>query len=174
MRLNLNNSVDYQTYLTSTDKLFFLRPTNANKVFSLMNQLNKSKATGLDGIYARLIRECADLISGHICDIFNQSISRGNFPEDCKSARVTPLFKQSDRDDVNNYPPISAIPVVVKVFERILYEQLYAYLKMHDIICKHQSSFRAIYSPFTALLEATHSWVYNLDIRKINAVIFLN
>ena len=81
VRFNLNNSVDYQSYLTSTDKLFFLHPTNANKVFLLMNQLNKSKATGLDGIYARLIRECADLISVHICDIFDQSISQGKFPD---------------------------------------------------------------------------------------------
>ena len=47
-----------------------------------MNQLNKSNTTGLDGIYARLIRECADLITVHICDIFNQSISQGKFPED--------------------------------------------------------------------------------------------
>lgn len=100
VRFNLNNSVDYQRYLTSTDKLFLLHPTNANKVFSLMNQLNKSKATGLE-IYARLIRECADLISVYICDVFDQSISQGKFPEDWKSARLTPLFKQADRDDGN-------------------------------------------------------------------------
>ena len=92
-----------------------------------MNKLNKSKATGLDRISARLIRECGNLICVPICDIFNQSISQGKLPEDLKSARVTPLFKQGDRDDVNNYRPISVIPVVVNVFERIVYEQLYAY-----------------------------------------------
>ena len=47
----------------------------ATEVFSLLNKLNKSKATGLDNIAARLIRECADLICIPICDIFNQSIS---------------------------------------------------------------------------------------------------
>ena len=88
---------------------------------------------------------------------FNQSISQGKLPEDWKSARVTPLFKQGDRDDVNNYRPISVIPVVVKVFERIVYEQLDAYLEEHDILCKHQSGFRAIHSTVTALLEATDS-----------------
>ena len=87
---------------------------------------------------------------------FNQSISQGKLPEDWKSARVTPLFKQGDRDDVNNYRPISVIPVV-KVFERIVYEQLDAYLEEHDILCKHQSGFRAIHSTVTALLEATDS-----------------
>ena len=52
-------------------------------------------------------------------------------------AGVTPLFKQGDRDDVNNHRPISVIPVVVKVFERIVYEQSYAYLEEHDTLCKH-------------------------------------
>ena len=56
---------------------------------------------------------------------------------------VTPLFKQGDRDNLNNYRPISVISVAAKVFERIAYDQLYAYLEQHDIICKYQSGFRA-------------------------------
>ena len=67
----------YQRYITNTDQCFQLRPTSVNKVFSLLNKLNKSKATGFDKISARLIRECADLICIPICDIFNQSISLG-------------------------------------------------------------------------------------------------
>ena len=139
-------------YLTSTDQCFQLRPTTVNKVFSLLNKLNKSRATGLDKISARLIRKCADLICIPICDIFNQSISLGIFPDDWKCARVTPLFKQGDRDDLNNYRPIYVISVVANVFERIVYDQLYAYLEEHDIICKYQSGFRAIQSTTTALL----------------------
>ena len=116
----------YQRYITSTDQCFQLRPTSVNKVFSLLNKLNKSKAAGLGKISAKLTRECADLICIPICDIFNQSISLGIFPDDWKCARVTPLFKQGDRDDLNNYRPISVISVVAKVFERIVYDQLYA------------------------------------------------
>ena len=99
-----------------------------------------------------------------ICDIFNQSISQGTFPDDWKYARVTPLYKQGDRGDVNNYRPISVIPIVAKVFEKIVYEQLYAYLEAHDILCQNQSGFRANHSTVTALLEATDSWAYNIDI----------
>ena len=62
-----------------------------------MNKINKCKATGQDRISARPIRECADLICVPICDIFNQSISQGKPPEEWRSARVTPLFKQGDR-----------------------------------------------------------------------------
>ena len=164
----------FQRYVTSTEQCFQLRPTTVNKVFSLLNKLNKARATGLDKISARLIRECADLICIPICDILNQSISLGIFPDDWKCARVTPLFKQGDRDDLNNYRPISVISVVAKVFERVVYDQLYACLEEHNIICKYQSGFRAIHSTVTALLEATDTWAYNIDRGKINAVIFLN
>ena len=98
-----------------------------------MNKLNKSKATGLDWISARLIRECADFICVPVCDIFNQSTRQGKPPEDWISAGVTPFFKQGDRDDVNNYRLLLVIRVVVKVLERKIYEPLYAYLQDHDI-----------------------------------------
>ena len=69
---------------------------------------------------------------------FCQSISQRTFPDDWKYARATPLYRQDDRGVVNNYPPISLIPIVVKVLERIVYEQLYAYLQLedHDILCQ--------------------------------------
>ena len=165
---------NYLRYLTNTDKQFQLCPTTIDKVFSLRNKLNKSKATGLDMISARLIRECADLIFIPICNIFNQSVSLGIFPDDWKCARVTPLFKVGDRNDVNNYRPISVISVVAKVFERIVYDQLYAYLEEHSIICKYKSGFRSTHSTVTALLEATDTWAYNIDRGKINAVVFLD
>ena len=85
--------------------------------------------------------------------------------------RVTLLFKQGDRDDPNNYRSISVISVV---FERIVYDQLYSYLEVHDISYKYQPGFRAIHSTVTALLEATDTWAYNIDRGKINAVIFLD
>ena len=106
-----------------------------------------------------------------ICDLFNLSFRQGKLPEDCKSVRVTPLFKQGDRENVNNYRPILVIPAVFEVSERTLYEQLYAYLEEHDKLRKHQSCFRAIHSTVTALLEATDSWAYNIDIGKNQCVI---
>ena len=56
---------------------------------------------------------------------------------------------------------------MANVFERIVYDQLYAYLEEHDIICKYQSGFRAIHSTVTALLEATDTWA-NIIVRGKN------
>ena len=74
---------------------------------------------------------------------------------------------------LTNYRPVSVISVETKVFETIVYDQLYAYLEEHDIVCKYQSSVRAIHSTVTVLLEATDTWAYNIDRDKINAVVFL-
>ena len=63
---------------------------------------------------------------------------------------------------------------MAKVFGRIVYDQLYAYLEEHNIICKYQSGFRAIHLTVTALLEATDTWAYNIDRGKISAVVFLD
>ena len=150
-----------------------LFPTNADKVFSLMNKIRKSKPTGLDRISVRLIRECTELICVPMCDLFNHSFRQGKLPEDCKSVRVAPLFKQDDGENVNGLRPASVIPVAVGVLERIVYGQLYVHFEEQDKLCKHQSCFRAIHSTVTALLKATDFWAYNINIEKINGVIFL-
>ena len=103
-------------YIVSSNNKFFSSPISSSNVFSLLIKLSKSKATGLDNIPAKLIRECADLISIPLCKIFNKTLSSCLFPDDWKCARVTPLFKQGERTDVNNYRPISFISVIAKVF----------------------------------------------------------
>ena len=103
---------------------FCFRPATTSDVFTLLNRMSKTKAIGLDNISVRLIRECADIISGPLSDLFNKSLMSGIFPDDWKCARVTPLFKQGESSDLNNYRPISVISVVAKVFGRIVYDQL--------------------------------------------------
>ena len=69
---------------------------------------------------------------------------------------------------------ISVISIIGKVIGRIIYNQLFAYLSDHNFLCKHQSGFRALHSTVTALLGATDSWAYNIDIGNVNAVVFLD
>ena len=133
------------------------------------------KATGLDTVSARLLRECFDLISDSLALIFNRSIETSIFPDEWKSARITPLYKKcGNRSDPSNYRPISIIPVVAKVFERIVYDQVYRYLTENKLLCCYQSGFRTLHSTNTALIEATDSWSLNVDRGLVNAVVFLD
>ncbi|CAB4013831.1 Hypothetical predicted protein, partial [Paramuricea clavata] len=99
----------------------------------------------------------------------------GIFPADeWKLSKVTPMFKQANRSNLNNYRPISLILVVAKVFERIDYDQLYDYLTENNLISSHRSGFRSLRSTVTALLKVTDNWAYNIDQGNVNAVVFLD
>ena len=165
----------FEDFLSETDENFIFEKTTTAQVFSLLSKLCQSKATGLDNISAKLLRQCPDLLSESLTVIFNQSLITGIFPDEWKSARVTPLYKNSGkRNEPTNYRPISVIPVVAKVFERIIYDQVYHYLSKNSLLTRHQSGFRSLHSTVTALLEATDSWAMNIDRGLINAVVFLD
>ena len=131
-------------------------------------------ATGLANISARLIRKCADIISGPLCDLFNKSLMSDIFPDDWKCVRVTSLFKHGESFELNNYRPISVISVVDKMLERIVCDQFYNFLNSEEIISKEQSGFRSLHSTVTALVEATDSWAFNIDSGYLTAVVFLD
>ena len=76
---------------------------------------------------------------------------------------MTPLFKQGESFDFNNYRPISVISVVAKVFQRIVYDQLYNFLNSEEISSKQQSGFRSLHSTVIALLKSTDSWAFKID-----------
>ena len=87
-----------------------------------------SKAIGVDKISGKILKIAASAISPSPRDIFNYTIINSSFPCDGKLARVLPLYKNGPRNLPGNYRPISVLPVISKVFERILYNQLYGYL----------------------------------------------
>ena len=88
--------------------------------------------------------------------------------------KVIPLFKEGKHSDLNNYRPISMVPIVAKVFERIIYDQVYSYLTENNLISSQQSGFCSLHSTVTALLEATNNWAFNIDKGSVNAVVFLD
>ena len=98
-----NNNLSYINNINVNNNEFSFSSTNCSIVFSHLNKLCRSKATGLDNISAKIVRECADLISVSLCDLFNKSLVSGIFPDDWKCTRVTPLFKEGEPSDLNNY-----------------------------------------------------------------------
>ena len=138
---------------------FSFQQISPSLVSSHLCKLCMRIATGLDTVSARLLRECFNLISNSLALIFNRSIETSILPDEWKSIRITPLYKKcGNRSDPSNYRPISIIPVVAKVFKRIVYDQLYRYLTENKLLCCYQSGFRTLHSTVTALIEATDSW----------------
>ena len=103
--------------------------------------------------------------------ILNRCIVSGLFPDDWKCSKVILLFKQGKRDDLNNDRPISIIPVVAKVMEIIVYDQIFTHLIVNNLLSSHRLGFRQLHSTVIALLGAINNWALNIGKGGVNAVI---
>ena len=87
---------------------------------------------------------------------------------------MSPLFKKGKQNNLDNYRPISILPAISKVFERLMYDQLYGYLSSNNILSDYQFGFRKNYSTTSALIEATNSWFVDTDRGLLNIVVILD
>ena len=85
-------------------------------------------------------------------------MSVGQFPDSWKVARVTPVYKIVPTDDRSNYRHISVLPVVSRLLEKLIYEQLYSYLNENHLPFAAQSGLRALDFVLTSLLHCTIDW----------------
>ena len=110
--------------------------------------------------------------------IINQSLETGIFPDALKIAKVKPLFKKGDNCCLNNYRPISLLPTISKIFERVMYNiQLYTYFNANNLLSEQQYGFRSQHSTELACVKLVDYIYKNMDnIRdvKIPASIFLD
>ncbi len=123
-----------------------------------LTQLKIKKATGPDGIPARVLRECAVALSRPLARLYNLSMKRGIVPNDWKCANVVPVYKSGDRSDPNNYRPISLLSIIGKVMESIVNDNVKKHLFGANLITKHQYGFRPKHSTFDHLTSATQTW----------------
>jgi hypothetical protein len=105
----------------------------------------------------------APIISPIITHLINHSFTTCTFPNNWKKARVTPIFKAGDPAEPGNYRPISILPVISKVIERVVFDQLYKYLNDNNLIYVNQSGFRPSFSTATALINISEDWYNEID-----------
>ena len=147
-----------EDYLDPTDGTFSLQFPSVNTVTRLLKTIDEKKSAGLDNIPNKLLKIAAEVVAPSLTKIFIQSIITGIFPKEWKEARVSPLYKSGAKNYRSNYRPISVIPTVSKIYEKIIYDQLYDYLNTYNLLTHCQSGFRSFHSTLTALLEATNDW----------------
>ena len=143
--------VNPEFYLSHTAKAFCLKTPSLEVVINLLRNTDERKATGLDMIPSKLLKMAASIVAPSLTAIFTNSIMAGIYPTEWKMARVTPVFKKGVKSNLNNYRPISVIPVVSKVFEKNVYDQLYQYLNDNELLSSCQSGFRSLHSTLTPL-----------------------
>ena len=111
-----------------------------------------------------MLKICDSSIVRPLLIIFNNSLREGLFPSQWKKANITPIHKKSNKNDIKNYRPISVLPLCGKIFEKILYNSIYAYFQENGIFDINQSGFRAGDSCINQLISITHEISQSLDL----------
>lgn len=143
------------------------------EVFELLVNLDVTKASGPDGISARMLKGTAASIAPVLCKIFNYSIETGRLPSVWKSSNIVPVPKGSNGDKPSNYRPISLLPIISKVLERIIYSRVVDHLVSNCPLAANQWGFMPGKSTTSALLSATYDWFTMLeDGNEVGAVFF--
>ena len=132
-------------------------------VVNVMAKFKKSNGFGVDGISSFFLKIGMPVLAPVLCDIFNWSLASGNFPQNWMIARVLPIYKDGNIEDRSNYRPISVLPIISRLFEKIIFDQMYKYFVANKLFFSDQSGFRALHSVLTCLLKCTNDWYMNFD-----------
>ena len=92
----------------------------------------------MDGISNKLLKRINHIIVQPLTLIINQSLTSSIYPDTFKISELTPLHKKDDRTIVSCYRPISLLPTMFNIFERVMHSQLYAFLKENNLITEQQ------------------------------------
>ena len=143
-------------------------------VYSILNSIDASKATGPDGISNKLLKHCASSLYCPISIIAQMSFNAGIFPQIWKSANVVPLYKKGEKTCKSNYRPISLLSNVSKVLERLVYNALYEHCLNHKLLSPKNSGFKKGDGAINQMICITDKIYSALDNGKNVAMIFLD
>ena len=136
--------------------------------------MKNKKSSGHDGIDNCLLKSIILSIANPLAHIFNLSLSNGIVPTNTKIAKVIPIFKKGDTLETNNYRPISLLPSLSKVLEKIIFKRVTSFLCANDIICESQFGFRAKHNTTHAILTCINNIAHAIDQRLHTVGIFLD
>uniref|UniRef100_A0A3B1JMQ8 Reverse transcriptase domain-containing protein n=1 Tax=Astyanax mexicanus TaxID=7994 RepID=A0A3B1JMQ8_ASTMX len=169
-----SNSVTTFQPPSSSNSGFSFKSISVSEVLEELTKLNPNKSAGYDGLDPMFLKASAHVIAAPITKIFNLSLHLSAFPLDWKSALIFPLFKGGSGSDPDCYQPISILPCLAKVMERLVHKQLSYFLASNNILSDFQSGFRAGYGCMTAVTKVLDDIITALDSKKTCIAAFID
>ena len=154
-QIDQNNVIaDYKQYLTSpTRETLKFECITKDYTIKAIDNLENKNSSGHDGISNTLLKTIKNDISQSLTIIINQMLTTGIFPDAFKLSKVIPLFKKGDSSLLANYRPISLLPTISKVFERVIHDQMYEYFNQFNLLAEQQYGFRKQHSTEYAAIK---------------------
>ena len=139
--------IKFTDYLPpSNPSSMFMTPANIAEINRLIYELNSMLSAGIDQIPPFVLRYYPDNALHVLSYIFNQSLCQGKFISMFKQAKIIPVFKKGNPKNVLNYRPISLLPSLSKILEKVVYFKLHSFINMNDNLSHQQFGFRRKHS----------------------------
>ena len=165
------------TYLLTYDgpELCLFKPVTEEKIHELIVE-SPTRTCMLDPIPTSLTKECLSDLLPLITRIVNSSLCSGAVPPQFKKAIVTPLIKKRglDPNDLRNFLPMSNLPFISKILEKVVLTQLQKHLSENDLLEMRQSVYRKTHSTETALLNVVDGLLRNASDRLVSVLALLD
>ena len=172
--IDTNRLKDPLSYISNDVKnSLFLSIPKAHEISKIISKLDEKKSS--HGIISnKVLKEINETISPYLEILFHKCIISGVFPDCFKIAEVIPLFKGGEKEDKNCYRPISLLPTISKIFERVLATRLISFFTKFNVLSKDQFGFRAKFSTEYAIADIYDKLINNLDKGLSSCAIFLD
>ena len=172
---NYSGTKNHKTYLdTPINKNFNFTQVTVRNVNDILESLPSKTSSGYDGLSLKLLKSIKHIILEPLTLIINQMINTGIFPDKLKIVKAIPIYKKGDEAVFSNYRPISLLPLISKVFEKVIFKQLYSYFKNEKIFNAGQYGFKSGHSTELAVLEIIDRITIDMDNGKISINIYLD
>ena len=124
----------------------------------------------------RADKKCIPQIAPAITRVINSSLESGEVPSALKIAVIRPTLKKPnlDKESLRNYRPISNLPFVSKILERVSFSRLMDYLQNNEFLDSHQSAYRSHHSVETLLTDETSTLLREMDVGNVTDVVYLD
>ena len=147
---------------------------SAEDIGKIIRSLSPNKAHDCDNFSIRMLKLCGDTICEPLQIIFNQALISGSFLSDSKKANIALIHKNSDKQTLKNYRPVSLLPNCSKIFEKIIFNEMFRFFLDNKLITTNQSGFKPGDSCINQLLSILHEIYKSFDDRPEVRSFFLH
>ena len=173
--ISSNSESSYCDYLHDPlNNNMYMKPVVSEEIKKIICKFDQNKSAGHDDIGNYIIKRVANEISEPLTSIFNLSISTGEVPRNLKIAKVIPIHKKDNPELCSNYRPVSVLPTVSKILERLVFNRSVNFLNKFDILNNKQFGFRNNHSTYMAILDFIDTISTSVENNQTTIGIFLD
>ncbi|CAK1582037.1 unnamed protein product [Parnassius mnemosyne] len=167
---NISNNKSNQILNNS----IYLSPTDEYDINKVIMTLNNSKSEGFDGICTKVIKACNKEIGRVLAFLINLSMVSGIFPDKLKFSLIKPLFKKDKKSILDNYRPIALVPILSKVYEKIMHTKLTSFFDKYHVLNHSQYGFQRGKSTAHAVFDMVKETLTCLNDNNYTTALFFD